>query len=192
MMHIFFKLITILLLSFSLSACVPAALVAGAGAGGMMYNKRGVKTLVEDNDAVNAVLKGIAADEQLREQTHISVATVNRLMLMAGQATTEAQREKVYRIASNVPNIKRIYNEITIEPPSSFTTRSRDTWITTKVKAALVAEKGLYSSDIKVVTENGVVYLMGIVTPRQATIAADAASHVSSVRRVVKIFEYLQ
>lgn len=176
----------------SLSACIPAAFVVGAGAGTVMYNKRSVGTIIHDNDASNAVLKNIDMDAELREQTHIVVATLNQLMLIAGQATTEAQRDRIYQIASKVPNLKRIYNEVTIQPPSSLGARSTDTWITTKVKTAFLAEKGLQSHDIKVVTEEGVVYLMGVVTPKQAELAADAASQVSRVRKVVKIFEYQQ
>ncbi|MDF3055693.1 MAG: lipoprotein, partial [Gammaproteobacteria bacterium] len=158
----------------------------------MYNNKRSVVTMMNDNDASNAVLKAIDSDSDLRENTHVSISTRNQLMLIAGQAATETQRNRVYQIASQVPNLKRIYNEITIEPPSGLAARSVDTWITTKVKTALLAEKGLQSNDIKVVTENKVVYLMGLVTPGQAEIASRAASEVSRVQRVVKIFEYQQ
>lgn len=182
-----------LLLVLSLSACMSTAFIAGSGASAAVYNnKRSVVTMVHDNDATNAVLKAIDVDNDLRENTHILVSTVNQLMLIAGQAATEAQRNRVYQIASRVPNLKRIYNEITIGPPSTLAARSVDTWITTKVKTALLAEKGLQSNDIKVITESRVVYLMGLVTPGQAEIAAHAASQVSKVLRVVKIFEYQQ
>jgi osmotically-inducible protein OsmY len=186
------KYILPLLLSLSLTACVPAAFVAGAGAGALMYNKRSVTTMMTDNDASNAVLKGIEKNRELWENTHIVVSTMNQIMLIAGQANTEGYRQQVYQIASQVPNLRRIYNEITIEPPSTLSMQSKDTWITSKVKTALFAEKGLQSHDIKVVTENRIVYLMGMVTPKQADLAANAASQVSDVKRVVKIFEYQQ
>lgn len=175
-----------------LSACVPVALVAaGATAGGaMVYDKRSMKTMAEDRDIVSTALKEINNDQQLREQTHIDIAAFNGLMLMAGQAPTEELRNQAYQIASSTPRVKRVYNEITIAPPTSTTIQTQDSWITTKVKSMMLAEKGLHSSQIKVITEDSVVYLMGIVTHKQADLAATVASKASGVKKVVRIFEY--
>ncbi len=182
-----------LLISFSmlLTACVPVAFVAGASAGGaIVYDKRDMKTMVQDRNLSNAILAKINSDPQLKKQTHISVATFDRIVLLAGQAPTQALKDQVYSLASSVPNTKRLYNEITIEPPTSKLVQTNDAWLTTKVKTAMLAEKGLNSTQIKVVTENSVVYLMGITSRKQADIAANVASHIDGVKRVVKLFEY--
>lgn len=186
-----YLLIIIFSISF-LSACVPVALVAvGATAGGaIIYDKRNVRTMAEDRDMASRLLKQINEDPELKEGTHIIVATFNHLMLVAGQASTEDLRNRIYEMASSAKNLKRLYKEITIEPPTSASEQAKDTWITTKVKSAMLAEKGLSSTQIKVVTEKRVVYLMGLVTHKQADLAATVASAVSDVRQVVRIFEY--
>jgi osmotically-inducible protein OsmY len=186
------KILLIVLSIFCLSACVPVFLVAaGATAGGaLVYDKRNVKTIATDRDVASNLLKQINEDPILKKETHIIVATFNRLMLVAGQAATEEQRNRVYQMASNAPYLKRIYNEITIEAPTSAAVQANDSWITTKAKSRMLAEKGLHSSQIKVVTENTVIYLMGIVTQKQADLAANVASTISGVSKVVRIFEY--
>jgi len=185
-------ILPIVLSMFSLSACVPVLLVAaGATLGGaVVYDKRSVTTMAEDRDAASRLLKQISEEPELKSQTHIIISTFNHVLLLAGQATTEEQRNRVYQMASSVPHLKRIYNEITIEPPTSGSVQAEDSWITTKVKSKMLAEKGLSSTEIKVVTENSVVYLMGLVTHKQADLAATVASSVSGVSKVVRIFEY--
>ena len=177
---------------FCLSACVPVALVAaGATVGGaIVYDKRGVKNIAQDRNTGSQALKKISDDPQLQSQTHITIATFNNIMLLAGQAKTDELRTRVYQIASDIPNLKLIYNEISIETPTTQSVQTHDAWITTKVKSAMLAEKGLNSTQIKVITENSVVYLMGIVTHKQADLAASVASTVSSVAKVIRIFEY--
>lgn len=189
----FYEFLVLALLCISLSGCIPAAFVAGASAtGAIVYDKRSLPTMVADRDMVNVTLKTISSNPELREQTHITVSAFNHVMLLAGQAPTEALRARAYQIASAAPNVKRIYNQITIEAPLSKTDQAKDAWITTKVKGAILGQKGLHSSQIKVVTENKVVYLMGILTPGQADLAANVASTVDGVDKVVKIFEYEQ
>lgn len=186
------KIIFFILLVSGLSACVPVILVAaGATAGGaLVYDKRDVKTMAVDRDVASNILKKINDDPDLQNGTHITIATFNNVMLVTGQAETEAQRDRVYQMASSVGNLKRIYNEVSIGPPTSQTVRANDAWITTKAKSMMLAEKGLHSGQIKVVTENRVLYLMGIATRRQADIATDVGSSVSGVSKVVRIFEY--
>jgi osmotically-inducible protein OsmY len=181
-----------IIFSFGLSACVPVVLVtAGATAGGaIVYDKRSLKTMAEDRDTVSKLLKQINDDPQLKSQTHITVSMFNDIMLLTGQAQTEELRNRTYQIASGMPNVKLIYNEIAIGAPTSTSTQTHDTWITTKVKSAMLAEKGLRSTQIKVVTENSAVYLMGVTTHKQADLAADVASKGEGVTKVVKIFEY--
>lgn len=190
------KLLAPLLLALSISmlpACVPAAFMAGTAAGGaIIYDKRSVPTMVQDRDMANEALKRIMNDPDLNNHARIAIASFDQVLLMVGQAPTEQLRDRAYQLVSSVPKVKRIYNEVTIGPPISTKQQATDSWLTTKAKSAMLAERGLKSSQIKVVTENNIVYLMGIVTRKQADLAATAASHVTGVAQVVKVFEYEQ
>lgn len=192
-MKLFTRLILICWLCILSAACVPVAFMAGSTAGGaLIYDKRGVATMIEDRDIANEAWKKINNDPELRKQAHISVSSFNRVVLMVGQAPTEQLRNHAYDLVNSIQGIKRIYNRVSIEAPTSKSRQAEDAWITTKVKAKMVAEKGLKSSQIKVVTEDGVVYLLGLVTHKQSDIASTVASQVTGVEQVVKVFEYEQ
>lgn len=175
-----------------LNACVPAAFVAGATAGGaVIYENRPIKTIWLDRDITNRAQYRIGTDKELRNRTNISVATFNHIILLVGQVPTEQLRLHTIEIIKNIPNIRRICNQITIKPPISITTRSKDAWITTKIRAAMLEKEGLRSTQMKVVTEDRVVYLMGLTTPSQGKLAADIARKIKGVKKVVKLFEYV-
>ena len=188
------KLLIFFALFASLTGCVPAALVAGAAGGAVggaiVYDKRGIKTMVSDQNISQQASSKIYNDTELRTQAHIVVTSFNRIVLVVGQAPTAELRDRAIALVQSVPNVRRVYNEITIEPPTSASQRAEDTWITTKAKSEMLARKGLQSTQIKVLTENGVVYLMGVVTPSQGDLAADVVRRVSGVQQVVKLFEY--
>jgi len=189
------RMLACLLLGCFLTACVPLLLVGGGATvgGAVVYDKRSTVTMASDRDNASRALAALYNDPEIKSQTHITVAVFNRLLLLVGQAPTPALRDRAYQIVVNTaPKVKRIYNEITVQPSLSSAEASNDTWLTTKVKSAMLAEKGLGSTQIKVVTENKSVYLMGLTTPKQADLAAVVASQVSGVARVVKLFEYEQ
>lgn len=189
------KLIILAALTSTLYGCiaaVPAALVVGATAGGsVVYDQRTFRTMRNDQTATQAAQYWISTDPALKKHTHINVTVYNGIGLLVGQAQTEALRDKAYQILVKIPHVKRVYNAITISGQSSSLQRTNDSIITGKVRTTLLAERGLQSNNIKVVTENGVVYLMGSITRRQADIATNAARHVSGVLKVVKVFTYL-
>jgi len=185
------KFIAILLLTIPLCGCVPVALVVGATAGGaLIYNKRSFKTMMQDRDAAQTAQDYINEDPILQHKTHINVAVLNHIGLMVGQAQTPELRDRAYALVSRVKNISRIYNEVNIAGPTSMLQRSNDTWITTKVKTEMLGKHGLHSDDIKVVTENGVVYLMGKVSREQGLLATNVARRIKGVRKVVQVFQY--
>jgi len=190
------KLIILLMISFSLTGCVaavPIAIVASATAGGaIIYDKRSFNTMSQDQNARNYAQRWIDSDKALRGHSHISVSVFNHVALLVGQTQTPELRDRAYQIVSRVKNIKRIYNEITIAGPTSTLQRTSDVWITTKVKTAMLAKAGLRSTNLKVVTEDNTVYLMGVVSRKQAALAADVARRVSGVTKVVKVLEYEQ
>lgn len=184
------KIIGMVVLISCLSGCIPAALVVGATAGGaVIYDKRSMETIGQDQESSAQAGELIAQSPDLKTGTHIAISTFDHVLLLVGQTTTEAQRDTAYQLVSNVKNVSRVYNEITVQPPTSSWQRSHDAWITTKIKTEMLTKGGLHSTQIKVITENSVVYLMGVLSERQANSAIDVARHVDGVRKVVKVFE---
>lgn len=186
------NLLVILAIAFSLQGCIfVVGAAAGAAGVAVVYDHRKLEQIMDDQKITNAIVDKIRADQELyTEKTHIDVTTFNHVVLLTGQTPTPALRQKVDAIAHSVQGVNRIYNEVIIKGPSSTLTRTSDSWITTKIKTQMLATKGLKSGTIKVVTENGSVYLMGIVTHDQADMAVEIARQVSGVQRVVKIFQY--
>ncbi len=190
------RMITCLILVYtlSLSGCVVPVFIAGAAAGGaVIYDKRSVKTMGEDQQTYQYAQRWLNEDPVLKDHSHIVVAVFNHVALLIGQAQTPEIRDRAYQILVQVAKkfpISRIYNEITIAGNTTFVQRSNDSWVTTKVRTALLAKKGLASNNIKVITENSVVYLMGDIGRSQAKLAADAARRVQGVQKVVKVFTY--
>lgn len=180
-------------LLFFLSGCIPVIIAAvGATAGGaIIYDKRTSAVMLQDQDITNKVLANLNSDIALKNSSaRVSIATFNHVVLMVGQAQSDELREMAYEDVRRTPGIKRIYNQVEVSPKLTAWDQSGDAWITSKVKTAMLAKPGLSSSQIKVVTENKIVYLMGLVTPHQARLATEAARHVSSVKKVVQVFEY--
>lgn len=185
-------MILCLALALFISGCVPVVIAAvGATAGGaIIYDKRSTEVILQDIDITNKAAARLNQDPELQGQARVDIAVFNHVVLMVGQAQTEAFKQRAEDDIRDVPNVRRIYNQVEISPLSSLWDRSEDTWITSKVKTQMLATRGLSSSQIKVVTENKTVYLMGIVTPKQAELATEATRKVSGVRKVVKVFEY--
>lgn len=186
------KIIISLVLLGCLQGCLPTVFVAGAAAGGaVIYDHRSTVTMVQDRDITYSAQEKVDNDPQLKGRADIDVATFNHIVLLVGQAPTKELRDRAEALVKTVPNIRMLYNEITIEPPTSESVRANDAWITSKVKTVLFAEPNLNSSQLKIVTENGVVYMMGLTTKSQATLAADKTRNVAGVTKVVKLFEYI-
>jgi len=185
------KILLIIALSLCLEACIPAALVVGATAGGaIIYDQRNVSTMLDDKDIAYRAQGRLNQDTELQKTAHLSIATFNHNVLLVGQAPTNELKSRAEDIVRTVPKVNRIFNEITVENPSSMIASTNDTWLTTKVKSVLLAEKGLNSTQIKIVTENGVVYMMGLLTRSQADLATNCVQKVAGVQKIVKLFEY--
>ena len=176
-------------LAASLSGCVAMA-VGGAATAVLSANDRRTLGMQTEDKAIN-----VKAELKLRELTgengHINVTSYNRKVLLTGEVRDDAMKQAAEREVRAIDNVVSVINELEIAGPSSFTSRSNDALITTKVKTSLVDMKTVSAISFKVTTERGVVYLMGLVTPREGNIAADVAKGVSGVTRVVKIFEYI-
>jgi len=182
------KSISLLFISILLTSCV-VAVVAGAAAG-MVYDRRGVITIEADARLFHVIHKAIVTNPQFRD-SRIVVTSFNRVVLLVGQASTASLRVLAEQIARDTPGVTRVYNEVTVGYPIPLSQRTNDSWITSQVRSNMLTKKGLESGSIRIVTENRVVYLMGIVTADQAMLAVDVARRVNGVNKVVKIFQYI-
>jgi osmotically-inducible protein OsmY len=189
MNKIFKKSIVLFLLPFILTGCVVA--VVASGVAGMVYDRRSVTTMEADARLFHVIHKGIVTDPRFSD-SRILVTSFNRVVLLVGQTPTASLRVVAERVAQNTPGVRRVYDEVTIQDPVPLKQRTLDSWITSQVRSKMLTKKGLESGSIRIVTENGIVYLMGIVTSDQAALAVDVARRISGVRKVVKIFQYIR
>ena len=185
------KILLLIVLTFSLQGCFfIAGAAAGAAGVAVVYDHRKIEQIISDEKISKMASDKLRFNEQIKEKTHLEVTCFNGIVLLTGEAPSVELRQLAESLVNSVPNIKRIYNQITLKGPTSALTQASDTWITTKIKTQMLATKGLQSGTIKVITENGTVYLMGIVSREQADIAVDIARQVAGVQRVMKIFQY--
>ena len=176
-------------LASSLSGCVALA-VGGAATAALSANDRRTIGMQTEDKSIN-VKAEIKMQQLTGENGHVNVTSYNRKVLLTGEVRDEAMKQAAEREVREIANVVSVINELEIAGPSSYTSRSNDALITTKVKASLVDKKTVSATSFKVTTERGVVYLMGLVTQREGNIAADVAKGISGVNRVVKIFEYI-
>jgi osmotically-inducible protein OsmY len=170
-----------------LSGCAPL-MVGGAVMTGMVaIDRRTSGTQVED-EAIELKV-GSAVSKALGERVHLNVTSYNRRVLLTGEVANEADRARVTLLAQSQEHVKEVINDLGLGAPSSLSQRTKDAVTTGQVKAAFVDAKDLQASAVKVVTERGVVYLMGRVTTREAQRATDIARGVQGVAKVVRVFE---
>ena len=129
------------------------------------------------------------ADPALRE-ARIKVISYNGIILLVGQVPSQRLKNLAGKTAQNVQKVRQVYNELSVSPNADIIEQSNDSWLTTKIKTAMVSSESVIADRIKVTTEQGSVYLMGLVTPRVAQEAVNIAANTTGVRRVVKVFEY--
>ena len=168
-----------------------AVLVGGAMVGGALsYNDRRTSGTQLEDEAIE--LKAVSrVNAALGERGHVNITSYNRSVLITGEVPAETDRQLVEQTITRVDNVRATTNELTVGFSSSISNRSNDTVLTSKVKAAFIDTKDLQSNAVKVVTERSVVYLMGLVTEREASRAAEVARSVGGVAKVVRVFEVI-
>jgi len=124
------------------------------------------------------------------QAAHIRVVSFNGIVLLVGQLKSETLRGEATNIANQVRNVKRVHNELTVSGPISVPARSNDAWLKTKIKSSMLATEGINPLDVKVVVENGIVYLMGLVNKTQADLTVKISRQTYGVQKIVKVFEY--
>ena len=174
-----------------LSGCAEIMLTGAATGAVAAHDRRSIGTFVDDEGIELKARELWLTDNEMFDKSHINFTSINRVVLITGEAPTEALRDSIVSMVKNISNVRRVHNEVNVSAPSSLMTRTSDTYITSKVKIQIFNIDNLDTTRVKVVTENGVVYLMGLLTRDEGYQAAEAASKVSGVQRVIKIFEYI-
>lgn len=189
-----FKLVRCLILLGLISQLFACAVVAVGGAaaatGTAVVDRRTTGTLIEDQTIEVKAIKAIHDDAELNEQAHMNITSYNTVVLITGETPTDAMRQRATELVKSIDKVTHVYNELTIAAPSSLTSRGSDSIITTKVKTKMFADKTVSGIQFKVVTEKGVVYLMGIVSRAESEIATQIARQTGGVQKVVKLFQY--
>jgi osmotically-inducible protein OsmY len=182
------KLITLSACLVWASACTP-----GLSNKPVSDNKgsRSLGTLYNDQLIETTTVDAILRANPLLETAHVAAISVNGIVLLIGQVPSEDTKTIAGGKARKVSNVRKVHNELLVSGASSYVVRTNDTLITTKVKARMVGETGFPATRVKVVTENGVVYLMGLVTQAEGEWAVRVASNASGIQRIVKVFEYI-
>lgn len=185
------QLVIALLVSLPLLHGCTAAVIGGAAAGGYMVaqDRRTVGTMTEDEGIENKASSRIG--NRFKDGIHINVTSYNRMVLLTGEVPDAATKTEIERIARGVENVRGVFNEVAIAGVSSYTVRSNDSVITSKVKGRFVDAGKFQALHVKVVTENSIVYLMGLVKKAEAKDATEIARTTSGVQKVVRVFEYL-
>jgi len=188
-----FTPVAVLVSALLLQGCVGAVLVGSAAvATKTATDPRTVGTQVDDGTLELRVNNALSKDEQIKKEARINVTAYQGKVLLTGQAPNAELAARARQIALGVEGTAEVYNEIRIMPNIGLGTASNDTWITTKVRSQLLASDQVKSSNVKVTTENGEVFLLGLVTDKEAKAAADIASRVSGVKHVTTAFTILK
>lgn len=193
-MHFFKTLLAITLVTTLLGGCAAVVVTGAATGANAVHDRRTVGAFIDDEGIELKVRLAVTEDKQLFSEVHVNIISVNGVVLLVGQAPTEELRMKIVDITKAVEKVRVVHDEMTIAAPNSYMVRSSDSLITAKVKGSLFGIKGQEGFDptrVKVVTENGIVYLMGILYRPEGDAVALKASHVSGVQKVVKLFEYI-
>ena len=176
---------------FLFQGCAPVAITGATTAvSTVAADRRTAGAMVEDQAIEVKSRLALADRKELNDRVHINFTSFNTTVLVSGEAPTEEDRQTVIDLVKNVEKVTKVHDEISIAAPSSLLSRSADTVISAKIKAKLIAEKDLSTLHIKVVTENGVSYLMGLVSEEEGDIATEVARRTGGVQKVVKLFEY--
>lgn len=148
-------------------------------------------TMIDDQVIETMVKRQIWNSDPGFDSSHLVAVSYNGVLLLAGQVESEALRQKAEEIARSMDKVRKVHNELQVGGPISMVARANDSWLTTKVKTKMIAADEVAGRKVKVVTENGTVYLMGLLPRAQADAAVEAARSVYGVQKIVKVFEYL-
>ncbi len=176
-----------------LTACVPIVVgTATVTAIDLYQDRRTVSRNVDDNALEVKLRRSLSGDPVLGDPVNISVVSYNGIVLLTGEVTSDEQRQHAESVARSFEDTRNVINELGLFGRTTLTSRINDAYITTKVKAKLIQNDKTPATNIKVVTERGTVYLLGVLTEAEAKAAVRVTQTVRGVTRIVKAFEYIE
>lgn len=179
------------MIAIIVSGCVAAAVGAVAvTAVDIIHDRRTVGEYVDDGAIETKMRAFLVSSSSLRKNAHVSNTSWNGILLLTGEVSNESIKQQIIAKANNIDGVRQVVDETRVAGKTGFLSRTSDTWVTGKVKGKMVAKMGARANRIKVISEHGNVYLMGIVTKSEAEEATNIARSVRGVVRVVKVFEY--
>ena len=183
--------LSLALLGAMLVGCVPMVVGTAVVGGAIVATDRRAGGSQVDDELIQ-MKSGGRLDEAFPDgRVRVNVTSYNRTVLLTGQVPNDADKATVEQVVAKVDNVQSVINELSVGPATTLGERSKDAFVTTKVKASIVDSQDLFANSIKIVTHRGVVYLMGRVSEREANHAAELARGVSGVTKVVKVFEII-
>lgn len=173
----------------ALTGCVPVAAV-GVGTGVLVFSdRRPTETFIAD-EAIET-RAGNRINEKFGDRAHVNVTSYNRAVLLTGEVPSDTAKAEAEKLAAAVPNVRAITNELLVAGPSAYGARGNDSYVTSKVKARFVDANKFAPNHVKVVTEGGTVFLLGLVTQRESDAAVEIARTTGGVQKVVRVFDII-
>lgn len=173
-----------------LTGCAPLLIGGAVGTTALVTTDRRTTGAQMSDEVMEARVK-LEISKAISQGLHLTVTSYNRRILLTGEVATEADKQKAMKIAQRSLEVALVVNELKVMPETDVPQRLSDSILASKVRAQLIGTSGVSLNQMKVVVERGIVYLMGIVTPKEAHTASDIASRVSGVKSVVKVFEVM-
>ena len=186
----FFRIVCCFSLIY-LAGCVATVVtVAAVTTVDVAHDRRTIGEYIDDQSIEFTVRTFVVRNEELRKSAHISATSMNGILLLTGEAPTVELKNKVSGFAKEVGGVRQLVDELRIAGETGYISRTNDVWLTTKVKSVLFAKTKLDANRVKVVSEAGSVYLMGLVTRKEAEKATKITRQIGGVTQVVQVFEY--
>jgi len=186
----FFALALLFAAAAVLQACIEAAVIGGAATTAYVAVDRRPPDVMLGDERIDIIASSRVGDA-LKDQGHVNVTSYNSTALITGEVPTAQMKADAEKIVGQVPQVKSVINEIQLSGASSLASRANDSYITSKVKGNFLSANKFSINRVKVVTEAGVVYLLGLVTREEADAATEIARGTSGVQKVVRVFEYI-
>ena len=182
-------LFSILLSTFVLQGCAGGLIVAAGTAVAVSSDERSISQLVKDDDLSEKAIDAVIASKAYNDNIRINIIANNSYLLLVGQVDTQANSNVIENELNNVPGVVGVYNQLRVNKPIGLVQKTKDSWLTAKVKSQLTSHDKINPLKIKVVTENGEVFLIGQVTQEMSDFATEVTSNVEGVQQVIRVFE---
>jgi len=182
---------SLIAITLSLQGCVTVLDVTTSTPIKQSPSERSLGNFIDDNTIETIAAVNIRKASQALRDANVSVTSFNGVVLLTGQVSSNELRQQAAQIVNEVQQVRKVHNELEVKGVTSVPARMNDSWLTSKVRTGLLLDEHIASGNVKIVTENGVVFLLGVVTRKQAEQAVDVARKTRGVQRIVNVFEYI-